>query len=82
MHYVMDGGMGIGMALWLLIGLLLLVLLVLGIVWLVRQLQGSTERGHSPASGSGALRELQMRYARGEIDRDTYLAMRDDLSPN
>jgi putative membrane protein len=70
-----DGMMGIGMVLWWLIGIALLVLLVLGIVWLSRQL-GSPGR-ESP--GGEALRELELRYARGEIDRDTYLAMRDDL---
>lgn len=82
MHHTMDGAMGIGMALWLIVGLLVLVLLVLGIIWLVRQLQSSPVRGILPAAGSGALREVELRYARGEIDRDTYLAMRDDLRPN
>jgi putative membrane protein len=70
-----DGMMGIGMVLWWLIGIALLVLLVLGIVWLSRQI-GSPRR-QSP--DGEALRELELRYARGEIDRDTYLAMRDDL---
>jgi putative membrane protein len=72
---MMDGMMGIGMLLWWLIGIALLVLLVLGIVWLSRQL-GSP--GNQSADGD-ALRELELRYARGDIDRDTYLAMRDDL---
>lgn len=75
---MMDGMMGISMLLWWLIGLALLVLLVLGIVWLVRQLQ-SPGRGQSSPSESDPLRELDLRYARGEIDRDTYRAMRDDL---
>jgi putative membrane protein len=70
-----DGMMGIGMLLWWLIGIALLVLLVLGIVWLIRQL-GSP--GKQSTDGD-ALRELELRYARGDIDRDTYLAMRDDL---
>lgn len=72
-----DGMMGIGMVLWGLIGLALLVLLVLGIVWLVRQLQAPSRGSSSP--DADALRALELRYARGEIDRDTYLAMRDDL---
>ena len=51
--------------------------MVLGIVWLVRQLR-------SPADGRlrplhDAQRELEVRYARDEVDRETYLAMRDDL---
>ncbi len=75
---MMDGMMGIGMLLWWLIGLALLVLLVLGIVWLARQLQSRSRSQSSPAE-SDPLRELELRYARGEIDRDTYLGMRDDL---
>ena len=75
---MMDGMMGIGMLLWWLIGLALLVLLVLGIVWIVRQLQ-SPARGQPSPSESDPRRELELRYARGEIDRDTYRAMRDDL---
>lgn len=75
---MMDGMMGIGMLLWWLIGLALLVLLVLGIVWLIRQLQ-SPARAESPPPDTDALRELELRYARGELERDTYLAMRDDL---
>lgn len=75
---MMDGMMGIGMLLWWLIGLALLVLLILGIVWLVGQFQAPA-RGQSSPSDSDPLRELELRYARGEIDRDTYRAMRDDL---
>lgn len=75
---MMDGMMGLGMLLWWLIGLALLVLLLLGIVWLVRQLR-SPARGQSSPSESDPLRELELRYARGEIDRDAYLAIRDDL---
>lgn len=72
-----DGIMGVGMALWLLVGLGVLALLVLGIVWLVRRL-ASRGQGHG-ASQPDARRDLEMRYARGEIDRDTYLTIRDDL---
>ncbi len=75
---MMDGMMGIGMLLCWLIGLAVLVLLVLGIVWLVRQLRPPA-RGQSSTSESDPLRELELRYARGEIERDIYLAMRDDL---
>lgn len=74
-----DGMMGIGMAVCLLVGLGLLVLLVLGIVWLVRHAQAPRLAGGRTPSESGARHELEMRYARGEIDRETYLVMRDDL---
>ncbi len=74
-----NGMMGAGMIVGLVVSLALLTLLVLGIVWMVRQLQNSPAGGRLPASAGGAVRELELRYARGEIDRDTYFAMRDDL---
>jgi uncharacterized membrane protein len=36
-------------------------------------------RAARPASGDPALEALRVRYARGEVDRDTYVAMRADL---
>jgi putative membrane protein len=54
-----------------------LVLVVLGIVWLVRRLSGDSAGSHPAPS---AMDELERRYARGEIDRTTYLQMRDDLA--
>lgn len=68
---------GLWMLLALLMQLAVLVLVVLGIVWLVRRL-GPGDAGTSSAARS-ALDELEMRYARGEIDRSTYLQMQDDL---
>ena len=68
--------------LWLLFVLVLqfgvIVLVVLGIVWLVRHL-GAGSTGPSLGPNRSALDELEMRYARGEIDRSTYLQMQDDL---
>jgi putative membrane protein len=67
--------------LWLLLALAMqlavLVLVVLGIVWLVRKLGAG---GGAQRRESSALDELEVRYARGEIDRTTYLQMREDLS--
>ena len=74
-----NGTMGVGTIVGLVISLALLTLLVLGIVWMLRQLQSSPAAGRLPVSARGAVWELELRYARGEIDRDTYLAMRDDL---
>lgn len=70
--------MGIGMTVWLLVGLAVLAVLVLGIIWLVRQLRSPADARGGPRPD--AQRELEMRYARGEVDRETYLAMRDDLA--
>jgi putative membrane protein len=36
--------------------------------------------GERPATGDPALEALRVRYARGDIDRDIYLAMRSDLT--
>ena len=62
-HY----GMGWGMVLvWL-----IPILLVAGIVYSLR--------GRSGTSGRTALDILEARYARGEIDRETFLKQRADL---
>jgi putative membrane protein len=78
MDMVWFGGVWFFLA--LLMQLAVLVLVVLGIVWLVRRLSAG---GPGTASGADPARsardELEMRYARGEIDRPTYLQMRDDL---
>lgn len=47
-----------------------------------RELDARWPRGAPgrPATGDPALEALRVRYARGEIDRGTYLAMRSDLT--
>jgi uncharacterized membrane protein len=66
--------------LWLLFAMAMqiavLVLVVLGIVWLVRKLG---QDGSSNRAVPSAIDELELRYARGEIDRTTYLQMLEDL---
>jgi hypothetical protein len=66
-----------------------LTLLVLGIVWLVRTLSQSSRTAsvEPPSSALGAapvldpaLAELRLRYARGDVDRDTYLRSFADLT--
>ena len=84
---MMWNGAGAGfMVVWMVFGLLLTVLLVVGIVWLVRQVSSSggspsdSQQPPSTGAGSGTAREeLDRRYARGEISREEYLAIRDDL---
>jgi len=64
----MMGFMGLGMIFWVAI----LVLIVYFIVQLFRRQTGYSGQ-------NDALRILQERYARGEIDRDTYERMKNDL---
>lgn len=65
-------GMIFGPVLWLIV----LGLVVAGVIWLVRRLDSDPlHRG-----GSGALAELDMRFARGEIDADEYAARKKLLS--
>jgi putative membrane protein len=77
MDFVPFGG------LWFLVALLMqvavLVLVVLGIIWLIRRL-GLDRAGPSNGRARSAVDELELRYARGEVDRSTYLQMRDDLT--
>ncbi len=71
MHY-MWGPWGIGMMLMMLVFWgLVIVALVLGVRWLLTQ-------GREPRSDS-ALDILRQRYARGEIDKDQFEAMKRDL---
>lgn len=55
---------------------------VLLVVWLVRGLaSGPQQESYATAGAALGSREiLQQRYARGEITRDQYLEMLDDLS--
>ena len=60
-------GMGLGMALGGLL-LALVVVLVLGAVWLAREITG---RGRTPSSSPPTAREVLLRrYAAGEVDED------------
>lgn len=78
MEFVGFGGIWFLFA--LLMQLAVLVLVVLGIVWLVRRLSAESSGAATGGGGARSARdELEMRYARGEIDRTTYLQMRDDL---
>ncbi|GGB92590.1 hypothetical protein GCM10011352_18310 [Marinobacterium zhoushanense] len=66
---------------WMLFGglhmLLFWLLIILGIAALVKWLWGAEEKGSNRRQD--ALDVLHERYARGEIDRETYLAMKQDI---
>ena len=61
----MGGWMAGGMILWLVIGLALIALAIAATVWLVRNMN----TGHHD---DDALRELDLRYARGEISTEEH----------
>ncbi|BAU49669.1 electron transporter RnfE [Sulfurifustis variabilis] len=60
--------------------LLFLGLIVLAVVLLVRRLGGGTGRGGTIREGRSALRILEERYARGEVERQEFERKRRDLT--
>lgn len=87
------GGFGVaGMVLGLVLWAAVMIALILGIMTLIRNwrhprfmpvAQGPSGAGPQPAPGSvspDALRILEDRYARGEVNHDEYLERRKDLT--
>lgn len=66
-----DGGYGVGMMFGPVLWLLILGLVVAGVIWFVRRMDDGSGGG---PKASGARAELDMRFARGEIDADDYAA--------
>lgn len=70
--HMMDWGYGYGFTMMFgpILWLVILGLIVAGVIWFVRRLD------HGPQAGrkSDALAELDLRFARGEIDADDYAA--------
>lgn len=74
MHGDHDGGYEATVGWFGLLGLLVLALTALAVVaslWLVQHLSSSRARDHGDV--------LARRYAAGEIDREAYLRLREDL---
>ncbi len=71
----------IGMIIGLLIFILLLIGLVVFVVWGIRRTSGGASSAFpgSPAAPQTPKEVLQMRYARGEITREQYQQMMQDL---
>lgn len=66
--------------LWLATGVVFLVLLVAGVVWLVRRTSTSGAGPRHDATASSSARDiLDQRYARGELSREEYLRARHDI---
>ncbi len=77
---IMMGGYGLGMGLlgWLLMGLFWLVLMAV-VIWAVVRLLPARGSASGPVAES-ALDILDRRYARGEIDTETYQLQRRALA--
>lgn len=68
--HMMNGyGYGIGMMFGPVLWLIVLGLIVAGMIWFVRRMEGGKANNTNPA-----LTELDLRFARGEIDADDYAA--------
>jgi putative membrane protein len=77
-----GAGLGFGMGGWLVfLGCALLVVGVVAlIVWLVRRTGPGEQQPTTPRStGEDALETLRLRFARGEITKDDYLAAKQTL---
>lgn len=72
MDYGYGYGSGIGMMFGPVLWLLVLGLIVAGVIWFVRRLDGDAQTGSG--GSSKALEELDLRLARGEIDAEEYTA--------
>jgi putative membrane protein len=70
-------GPGMGTGVWLLMGAFWIAVVAL-VIWLLARIPGRTGRGDSPPEAP--LDILDRRFARGEIDRETYLADRATLT--
>ena len=86
-HYLYDrmGSFGgVGMIIGAVIALLFLIGLILLIIWAVRRISGRPQgmgMHMMPPMGGVSPRDIaQMRYAKGEITREEYQALLEDLS--
>jgi len=77
-HY-MDGGMALGMALWGVLGALLIVAVVLALIRLSSPVSPQF-RASLPVEPDSARRILDERFAKGEIDEEEYRKRRQLLS--
>ncbi|HSA99355.1 MAG TPA: SHOCT domain-containing protein [Anaerolineales bacterium] len=77
MGFGMMGGFGL---IGLIFNLLIIVGVVLLIVWAVKRFTGSSIDGNQTSGNQSPREILQARYARGEITREQYQQMLQDLS--
>jgi putative membrane protein len=76
---MMGWGGGMGWP-WPIMMLIFWVAVIVGVVFLVRWLTSSANRGRGGASEESALDILKKRYAKGEISKDEYEKIKKDIS--
>lgn len=69
-------GYGMGMMFGPILWIIVLGLVVAGVVWFIRGMDGGTTN----SGKSDAIRELDLRFAKGEIDAEDYAARKKMLS--
>ncbi len=74
--HMMGYGYGFGMMFGPVLWLIVLGLIVAGVIWFVRRIDGTSPTSKS----SDALAELDSRFARGEIDAEDYTTRKKLLS--
>jgi len=74
MHW--DYGWGLGLGFGWIFAILFWILLILGIVYLIKLIGGGAKRGEKEET---AIDILKMRYARGEIGKEEFEKIKDDL---
>jgi putative membrane protein len=72
----------LGVAMWLMMGLMLVGIATGGVAWAMRRLRGRPSGPLPPADASDEtpVEILRRRYAAGELDRDEYLRRSRDLT--
>lgn len=77
MGFGMMGGFGL---IGLIVNVAIIVGVVLLIVWAVKRFSGGKANWNQPSGNQSPREILQARYARGEITREQYQQMLNDLS--
>jgi putative membrane protein len=75
---MMNWGYGMGWG-WMIIMVVFWISVIVGIIFLIRWLVLSTDRGRGSKAEDSALEILQKRYAKGEINKEEFEEKKKDL---